>query len=187
MGIHWLKALKNVGLFTSEGQKVSGDSGPCPLYSIVDVLWIGWLLVSWVSFWYLRLCSASILVFATFFSSATLRWMYQSCFGCALSSIAKYGSLSSSLHFRRFFYFSVFCGLNSSLHKPVTLRELGNASLVYEVPWFRKFLKFTWTTLGSIITKYYFGYPILSKYTSRMGFVSDEIFGSWASSKYFLV
>ena len=38
MGIQWLKALKNVGLFTSEGQKVSGDNGPCRLYSIVDVL-----------------------------------------------------------------------------------------------------------------------------------------------------
>ena len=46
----------------------------------------------------------------------------------------KYGSLSSSVHFRRFFYFSVFCGLNSSLHIPVTLRELWNASLAYEVP-----------------------------------------------------
>ena len=42
--------------------------------------WINWLLVSWVSFWCLRLRLSKLLVFATFFSSATLRWMYQSCF-----------------------------------------------------------------------------------------------------------
>ena len=103
-------------------------------------------------------------------------------------SMGHYHLLCISVGFSIFLFF---CGLNSSLQKPVTLRELGNASLLYEVPWFRKFLKFTWTILGSIITKYYFGYPKLSKYTcrthTRMGFVSDEIFGSWASLKYLLV
>ena len=45
------------------------------------------------------------------------------------TDMTKYGSLLSSLHFRSFHN-----GLNSYLHKPITLTELEAGSLVYEVP-----------------------------------------------------
>ena len=54
----------------------------CCLYSMVEVLWIGWLLVSCVSFQ--CLCLVKVLVFATFFSSVTLSWMYQKCLLCVV-------------------------------------------------------------------------------------------------------
>ena len=44
------------------------DNGPCCLYSMVEVIWIGWLLISWVLLYCLGL------------RLTTLRRMYQSCF-----------------------------------------------------------------------------------------------------------
>ena len=56
------------------------DNGLRRLYSMVEVLWIGWLLFSWVPFWCLRLRVVKVLGFAAFFSGVTLRRMYQICF-----------------------------------------------------------------------------------------------------------
>ena len=58
----------------------------CRSYSMVNQLLFmslafnGWLLDYWASFWCLCLCLVWVLVFATFFSSETLSWMYQSYF-----------------------------------------------------------------------------------------------------------
>ena len=142
----------------------SGNNRTCCLYSVVEVLWIGWLFVSWVSFGCLRLHVAKALVFTTFFSSVTLRQMYQSCFFVVRSAnMAKYGPLSSPLDFLRGFliFGTVLCT------NPL-LRELWTGSLVYEIPWFWKLLKLMWTILGSIVTKYYFRYAIFGKYTFHM-------------------
>ena len=143
----------------------SGDNWQCLFYVVVEVLWIGWPLVSWVSFWCLPLCLAKVLVFATFFSSATLRRMYQSYFWLCVELTW----LSIGYYYHLCILAECSLWLNGSLRKPITLRELGTGSLVYEVPWFGKLLKFMWIILGSIITKHYFGYAMSCKYTSHMG------------------
>ena len=115
-------------------------------------------------FWCLGLRSVKVLVFTTFFSSVTLRQMYQSCFSLC---IVLTGQVLVTIILSTFSW-GFLNGLNSSPHKPTTLRELGTGSLVYEVPWFGTFLKIMWIILGSIITKYYFGYAMSCKYTSQM-------------------
>ena len=48
-------------LFQIVFSSYSGNNGPCRLYSVIEALWVGWLLVSWVSFWCLRLRLAKVL------------------------------------------------------------------------------------------------------------------------------
>ena len=80
------------------------------------------------------------------------------------ANMAKYGSLSSSLHFHSVFLM-VWIALSTNHYSEGTLEW---KSCVWN-PMIWKILKLIWTILGSIVTKSYFGYAMLYKYTSCMG------------------
>ena len=58
-----IEACRFCWVFQFASSCYSDNNGSCHLYSMVKVLWIGWLLVSWISFWCLHLRLAKVLVF----------------------------------------------------------------------------------------------------------------------------
>ena len=150
-------------LFQLVSSCYSGDNGSCRLYSMGEVLWIGWLLVSWVSCRCLRYVYVEADVPELFLVMRS-------------ANMAKYGSLSSSLNIRRVFLMIWIAlstnpllwgksGLEVLWMKSYDLEDFLNTCELYCGP-----LSLN-TTLGMICRA-----NILLTWVMT---VSDEAFGSW--------
>ena len=93
----------------------SGDDGLCRLYSMVEFLWIGWHLVK-------------VLVFTTFFLSASPRWMYQSCFWTNLDVLE---SIFTKYYFGYVFFVQIYFSYEQWLY----LMRLLVAGLIWSTCW----------------------------------------------------
>ena len=102
-------------LFQFVPSSYSGDDGLSRLYSMVECLWIGWHLVK-------------VLVFTTFFLSASLRWMYQNCFWTNLNVL---GSIFTKYYFGYVFFVQIYFSYEQWLY----LMRFLVAGLVWSTYW----------------------------------------------------